>query len=225
MTSTMPKQTHLRQEAATLPVMQKNEPPVAWREFAAGMEFLRRYGTHNTANSGAISRGNLRLLHRALLQDSEYRQQVTSARRETPQLATPNWLLLTASHQLHAHLVGIPAKSSICLTAHPGYMGMFLILSGSAETLKQTAIPPRPRRNWWPRGWLPSSQTHAKTQHLKANDIICVTHSTSNTGLLVTGKKACIILAVFTAQQTRQAPSTEYADRLPSQQIPLHSAS
>ncbi len=205
-----------------LPIMQKKEPPVVWREFVAGMEFLRRYGIHNTANSSAISRDNLRLLHRALLQDSEYRQLITAARRETPQLTSPNWSLLTASHQLHAHLVGIPAKSSLRLAAHPGYLGMFLILSGSAETLKQTETPPR--RNWWPRGWLPSRQAHAKTQPLKANDIISVTHNTSNAGLLVTGKKACIMLAVFTAQQTRQAPPAGYADDL-SQQIPLHSAS
>ncbi|HEB94274.1 MAG TPA: hypothetical protein ENI94_12600 [Gammaproteobacteria bacterium] len=206
-----------------LPIMQKKESPVAWREFAAGMEFLHRYGIHNTANSSAISRDNLRLLHRALLQDSEYRQLITAARREAPQLTSPNWSLLTASHQLHAHFVSIPAKSSIQLTVHPGYLGMFLILSGSAETSKQAETSLR--RNWWPRGWLPSRQAHAKTQLLKANDIISVTHSTSNAGLLVTGKKACTILAVFTTRQIRQAQPNSDTNGLLSQQIPLHSAS
>lgn len=208
-----------------MPVEQKKEPSAAWREFSAGMEFLRRYGIHNTANSGAISRDNLRLLHRALLQDSEYRQLITAARRKTPQLTGPDWSTLTASHQLHAHLVSIPAKSSIRLTTRPGYLGMFLILSGSAETFRQTETPPRPRHSWWPRGWLSSRQTHAKTQHLKANDIVCVTHSTSSAGLLVTGKKACVILAVFNSLQARQPHPAACANGLLSQQIPLHTAS
>jgi len=207
-----------------IPIEQKKEAPVAWREFAAGMEFLRRYGTHNTANSGAISRDNLRLLHRALLQDSEYRQLITTARRETPQLTSPSWSALTASHQLHAHLVSIPAKGSIRLTARPGYLGMFLILSGSAETFSRTETPSHPRHNWWPRGWLPSSQTHAKTHHLKANDVVCVNHNASNASLLVTGKKACIVLAVFTATQTRQPHPEAATDRLQTQRIPLHTA-
>ncbi len=206
-----------------LPTVQKKESPAAWREFAAGMEFLRRYGIHNTANSSAISRDNLRLLHRALLQDSEYRRLITATRRKAPQLTSPDWTLLTASHQLHAHLVGIPARSSIQPTAHPGYLGMFLILSGSAETSRQAETSPR--RHWWPRGWRPSHQAHTTTRHLKANDIVSVTHNTSNAGLLVTDKKACTILAVFTTQQIRQTQPGGYTDGLLSQQIPLHSAS
>ncbi|HEX22588.1 MAG TPA: hypothetical protein ENH21_04080 [Chromatiales bacterium] len=206
-----------------MPIEQKKEIPAAWREFAAGMEFLRRYGVHNTANSGAISRDNLRLLHRALLQDNEYRQLITDARRKTPQLTGPDWSTLTASRQLHAHLVSIPAKNSIRLTTQPGYLGMFLILSGSAETFGQPETPSR--HSWWPRGWLSSRQTHTKTQHLKANDIVCVTHGTSSTGLLVTGKKACVILAVFNSLQNRQPQPAAYVDGLLSQQIPLHTAS
>lgn len=208
-----------------IPVEQKKEAPVAWREFAAGMEFLRRYGIHNTANSGAISRDNLRLLHRALLQDNEYRQLITAARRKTPQLTDPDWSTLTASRQLHAHLVSIPAKNSIRLTTRPGYLGMFLIISGSAETFRQPETPSRPRHSWWPHSWLSSRRTHAKTRHLKANDIICVTHSTSSAGLLVTGKKACVILAVFNSLQTQQPHPATYADGLPSQQTPLYTVS
>jgi len=209
-----------------IPIEQKKEIPAVWREFAAGMEFLRRYGIHNTANSGAISRDNLRLLHRALLQDNEYRQLITAARRKTPQLTAPDWSTLTESRQLHAHLVSIPAKNSISLTTRSGYLGMFLIISGSAETFRQPETPSHPRHSWWPRGWLSSRQTHAKTQHLKANDIVCVTHSTSSAGLLVTGKKACVILAVFNSRHTRQPqpqPSV-YADGVLSPQIPLHTA-
>lgn len=194
---------------------------MAWREFAAGMEFLRRYGMHNTANSGAISRDNLRLLHRALLQDSEYQQLITSARRETPQLTRPRWSALTTGRQLHAQLISMPANSSIRLTTQPGYLGMFLVIAGSAETLGRTKTPSRPRHSWWPHRRLPSRQTH---HHLKANDVICVNPEATNTGLLVTGKKACVVLAVFTATSAPQRRSTTVNDRPQTQQFPLPSA-
>lgn len=204
---------------------EKGESPAAWREFAAGMEFLRRYGIHNTANAGAIRRDNLRLLHRVLLQDDDYRQRITSARREAPALSRPHWSTLTASRQLHAHLVSMPANSSIRLTTQAGYLGMFLILSGSAETISRTDTPSRrPRHSWWPHGWLSSKRTQIRAHHLKANDVVCVNHNAADTGLLVSGKKGGIILAVFTAQQGQPPSPATPRSRPPTQQPPLHSA-
>ena len=195
---------------------------MAWREFAAGMEFLRRYGIHNTANSGAISRDNLRLLHRALLQDSEYRQLITSARRETPQLTRSRWSALTTGRQLHAQLISMPANSSIRLTTQAGYLGMFLIIAGSAETLGRTKTPARPRHSWWPHRRLPSCQTH---HYLKTNDVVCVNADTTDTRLLVTGKKTCIVLAVFTATSVPHRQPAIVSDRPQSEQFPLPSVS
>ncbi len=203
---------------------EKKEPPAAWREFAAGMEFLRRYGIHNTANASAISRDNLRLLHRALLQDSEYRHLITSARRQAPRLTRPRWLPLTTSRQLHAHLVSMPANSSIRLTTQPGYLGMFLVLSGSAETINRTGSVSRLRHSWWPHGWLSSKRPPTSTHCLKANDVVCVNHDTANAGLLVTGKKACIVLAVFTAQRALQPTAAAVCGKPQVQQTPLPSA-
>ena len=185
------------------------------------MEFLRRYGIHNTANSGAISRDNLRLLHRALLQDSEYRQLITSARRKAQQLTRPHWSALTTGRLLHAQLISMPANSSIQLTTQAGYLGMFLIIAGLAETLGRTETPARPRHSWWPHRRLPSRQAH---HYFKTNDVICVNADTTNTSLLVTGKKTCIVLAVFTATSVPHRQPTTISDKPQSQQFPLPSA-
>ncbi|HHH49159.1 MAG TPA: hypothetical protein ENK51_09780 [Gammaproteobacteria bacterium] len=200
---------------------EKKEPLVAWREFAAGMEFLRRYGVHDTANSSGIRRDNLRLLHRALLQDSEYRKQTLDARRGAAGLTRPRWQILTCSRQLHAHLISMPANSSIRLTTQAGYLGMFLVIAGSAETLGRTETPTRPRHSWWPHRRLPSRQSH---HYLKTNDVTCANPETADTGLLVTGKKTCVILAVFTATPASQRQPATVSDRPQAQQFPFSSA-
>ncbi len=191
------------------------EMPAEWREFAAGMEFLRRYGPHNTANASAIGRDNLRLLHRSLLRKANYRHQINQASKKTQRYGRPGKATLIDSNQLSAQLISLPIKSSIQLIVRAGERGMFMILVGSASTSGQPAS--HTRFHWWPRCW-PLSQP-ADAHSLKTDDIICITHNPSNPCILSTHSKACVVLAVFNTQTSPQRfPHSELTTDKPAGQ-------
>jgi len=200
----------------------KSDDPAAWREFAAGMAFLRRYSSHNTGDPDVIGRNNLRLLHRSLLQDSGYRQLLKTARRGLARQALPFRFDLTASEQLQAHLISIPPQSCIRLASRPGYLGMFLLIHGAASTIERK--PAGARRGRWPFPWQRRRQQHAKRRHLRPDDIVCIAHGNTDTEALITGRKPCIVLAVFTPLQTfRLHPAKNPGPDHPARS-PLHGA-
>lgn len=222
MNSNTSAQTSTRKSAA-LPHTRQPEIPAAWREFSAGMEFLRRYGTRNTGNTGAIGRDNLRLLHRSLLQDNAYRSQVKNARKQMSQYAQPCKTPLLASSQLSAQLISIPADNSIQLSVRPGELGMLMIISGSLSTTPQLATQPQPPSNWF-RGWPLTHRGNPDLKQFKADDIFYITppeaDSDPNSRRLSTHKKSCVILAVFTNHQLHASQTSHHAG-IPLTQSPL----
>ncbi len=192
---------------------QQQDMPIAWREFAAGMEFLRRYGAHNTANTNAISRDNLRLLHRSLLQDNTYRRQVHSAQKRMPQYGHPTRTTLLATSRLSAQLIHIPANSNIRLSVRPTELAMLMILSGSLSTDSQLAA--QTQASWWSRGWYLNRRPKPGICQLKSDDIICIKQPRPDNDprLLATGKKSCVVLAVFSHQQYTPPQTSPHNDR------------
>lgn len=191
--------------AQSLPPHQamSDEISAEWREFIAGMEFLHRYGTHNTANARAIGRDNLRLLHRSLLQKADYQQAIHHAGQQVRQQSLPNKTTLIVSHQLSAQLISLPVGSSIQLVARAREQAMFMIINGSANTANPAAS--HHQSHWWSPKWLLGQSTATPSLTLKTNDIICIPQGQPNPCVLSAQKKHCIILAVFNAQTPMQS--------------------
>ena len=207
-------------EAVPMPHAWQGEELAAWREFTAGMEFLRRYSGHNTANAGVIGRDNLRLLHRSLLQDDGYRELLKSLRRKIRHQALPLRLDLTASQALCAHLISMPTESRIRLCTRPGHLSMFIVLHGAAHTQPRASTVRH--HSWWHPGWQLGRRRDAESRPLHVEDIISTAHGNGDT--LVAGKKHCILLAVLMPMRIPHRPEGMAGHQQADSRIPVQNA-
>jgi len=161
-----------------------------WKEFQAGMYVLRKYACHSSANSTAIAKSNLQLLHRTLLKDPDYSQRLQAASSKGAKSSLPTSHCVFANHELRADILTLQSGTAIQLNAHDERFAMYLSITG--KSLIQPEKAPLPiTRKWWERPRLPQG-----VESLKNGDAVVVNHKGNRNKQIIADKSDCILLRI-----------------------------
>jgi len=127
----------------------------AWKAFLAGMQVLQRYANRSTVSIQAVAESNLRLLHRSLRFNKDYRREVENLLHDTPADGLPVLRHLYTCQGLSADLLALQDGTSINLTSLPQSYAMYLLIAGNAQlesaNPEETSAKSRARQAWWQR--------------------------------------------------------------------------
>lgn len=167
----------------------------AWSAFRDGMQVLQRYACHSAADSAAIAKDNMRLLHKSLLDDPRYRQRLKQANGNIAKLSALHALLATQG--LRADLITVQKGHFIRLSPHRGKLSMFMAISGKAiieQTTQSTdqSAPSPQRKPWWTR----LKHDNQTERTLRNGDVMLVSPGRNEGNVLTAQERSCVILSV-----------------------------
>lgn len=171
----------------------------AWRAFQDGMKALYQYAGRSRADPILIAKANLRLLHRALLADTSYRERLTAAEHETPKNGFPTAHNLLTIQGLRADLITLQPGCDTQITSCSQYNTMVMVITGEvaidpattllAENNQPVQHRTIQRKSWWQR--LPfSSNEHGYRQ----GDIFLLGPDDHSDKMLCALKHHCVLL-------------------------------
>jgi len=165
----------------------------AMRDFWAGMRFLHRYAARCHADTEAIGRDNLRLLHNTLMADSNYRAILAEAGRCISQrgLAVSHKLFSTV--EINAEIFSMRQGGSLRLASQPNHLSLLMVLSGRAAHSGVKGKPQTFSRKM--HRWLTGSNDQSP-HILKSEDVIWEKQSGTEPHVLTTTSNVCVVLRV-----------------------------
>ena len=162
----------------------------AWGAFQAGMQVLQNYAGRSPANLETIAKSNLQLLHRSLLNDSNYAQSVKKARNTIFSDSRPSSHCVYNNRTLRADLLTLQPGTTIQLRSQHDSCAMYLSISGKPSI--QSADMTQPLiKHWWDR-----YRQQNQKESLKNQQTLIISSQHKNKTLLTAEKKECILLRI-----------------------------
>jgi hypothetical protein len=187
----------------------------AMRDFWAGMRFLHRYAARCHADTEAIGRNNLRLLHNTLMADTHYRAILAEAGRCISQRGLPVSHKLFSTVEINAEILSLRQGGSLRLSSQLNQLSLLMVLSGRANHIGAEDKPQSFSRKM--HRWL--TRSNDESPHiLKSEDVIWEKQSGTGPHVMTATSNVCVVLRVRLPLSALSATGC-MPDQKPSQRI------